>query len=91
MDQTAYKRWWPLHLRVVRGETLTADESAVYEAGLRQLEQEEAGSISFDAPCEARAPLASLEAEQACLRQRRQEVEAEIAVLHGMTDRGPGA
>ena len=42
MDEATYKQWWPLHRRAAVGETLSAEEQAVYEAGTRQLDAEEA-------------------------------------------------
>ncbi|HIQ04146.1 MAG TPA: hypothetical protein EYH31_00450 [Anaerolineae bacterium] len=41
MDNARYQRWWRLHLRVARGETLNAAERAEYEAGLEALDEEE--------------------------------------------------
>ena len=41
MDNARYQRWWQLHLRVARGETLNPTERAEYEAGLEALDQEE--------------------------------------------------
>ena len=43
MDETTYHTWWALHLRTTRGEHLNSEEQATYEAGLRQLQQEETG------------------------------------------------
>jgi hypothetical protein len=34
MDEPSYRAWWPLHLRVARGESLEGEERAAYEAGL---------------------------------------------------------
>jgi hypothetical protein len=42
MVTSDYERWWQLHLRVARGETLSAPEQVAYQAGLDQLDQEEA-------------------------------------------------
>ena len=81
MDQTAFRRWWPLHLRAARGEHLTAEERVLYEAGLAEME----GAESFDRAREAvrqlRAAVGSLEAEHAALAGRRRQLEAEIARL----------
>jgi len=41
MDDARYQRWWRLHLRVARGETLNPTERAEYEAGVEVLDQEE--------------------------------------------------
>ncbi len=42
MATSDYERWWQLHLRVARGETLSAPEQVVYQAGLDPLDHEEA-------------------------------------------------
>lgn len=41
MDDVRYQRWWQLHVRVARGETLNPVERAEYEAGLEALDREE--------------------------------------------------
>ena len=41
MDEQAYQYWQVLHRRVVMGETLSAAEQAVYEAGCEELDAEE--------------------------------------------------
>jgi hypothetical protein len=41
MDEQTYKAWWPLHLRVAKGENLTDDERAFYETELKQLHDAE--------------------------------------------------
>ena len=33
MDEKTYERWWQLHLRVAKGETLLAEEKVEYETG----------------------------------------------------------
>ena len=37
MDEATRERWWPLHIRNAKGETLTPEEQAVYEEGRNQL------------------------------------------------------
>jgi ribosomal protein L11 methylase PrmA len=41
MENEVYRRWWQLHLRVAKGETLDPTEQVEYEAGLKALDQEE--------------------------------------------------
>jgi hypothetical protein len=81
MDETTYQTWWALHLRAVRGETLNAEEQAAYQAGLRQLHEEESIPGDISALREARAKVATLEIEHAQLQARHEELEAEIAAL----------
>lgn len=33
MDEITYERWWQLHLRVAKGETLLAEDRVEYETG----------------------------------------------------------
>jgi molecular chaperone GrpE (heat shock protein) len=80
VDQKTYERWWPLHLRVARGESLNADEQSSYDAGCCQLEQEEQLLETTEAR-ESREHLAALEAERADLERRRRQLDAEIANL----------
>ncbi|NOX60819.1 MAG: hypothetical protein GXP42_02555 [Chloroflexi bacterium] len=61
MDQTAYRQWWQLHLRVARGEKLDSQEQQAYESGLEMLDREEQ---------EALAP-----ADLALLRQLRSQID----------------
>lgn len=81
MDQATYQRWWPLHLRVARGEELSAEERPLYEAGLRQVEQDDLSAVSATAIQEARAAVAVLETEHAALVARRRQLDEEIASL----------
>ena len=46
MDEEAHKRWWPLHRRAALGETLNAQEQALYQAGVRKLDAEEEQALS---------------------------------------------
>src|SRR5262245_13677326 len=77
MGQATYQRWWPLHLRVVRGEKLSAEEEPIYEAGLRQLDQGEFSPASGAAVQESRTAVAALEAEHAALVARRRQLDEE--------------
>ena len=81
MDETTFQTWWALHLRAVRGETLNAEERDAYEAGLRQLHEEESIMGDIAALRESRAKVAALKTENAQLHARREELEAEIAAL----------
>ncbi len=46
MNEIEYRRWWQLHLRVAKGETLSPQEQIVYQAGIRLLDQEEENLLS---------------------------------------------
>lgn len=81
MDAITYQTWWALHLRVARGEGLSAEAQVSYEAGLQQLHQEEAWDHDIVTLRQARATVAALEAEQAQWRTRREQLDAEIVTL----------
>lgn len=86
MDENTYKTWWPLHLRVARGEKLTAEERATYNAGLKQLHQEEVIPGDLTALRQAKVQVAALEAGNARLQAQRQALDAEIAALEARLD-----
>ena len=79
MDETTYQRWWALHLRQARGESLNAEEQVGYETGLRQLHQEEILCDDIAVMRKVRGTVAALEAEHAQLYARREVLDAEIA------------
>ena len=81
MDETTYHTWWALHLRTTRGEHLNSEEQATYEAGLRQLQQEETSDQDIVLLQQTRTTVAALEAEQAHLQARHEQLNAEIAAL----------
>src|SRR5262249_4900648 len=60
MNETVSPEWWNLHLRVARGEALTAAERAAYESGLSKLHQSETLPGDLEALRTARAAVASL-------------------------------
>ena len=44
MSEFDYESWWALHLRVAKGESLSAHETTAYESGLIHLEGQPAGA-----------------------------------------------
>ncbi len=80
MDESAYQRWWQLHVRVARGETLHPEESELYDVGRRELEQAEV-LRPIETARRARRELRALETEHRSLEQRRQQLDREIAAL----------
>ena len=80
------QEWSALHIRAARGETLSPEERAVYEAGLKQLEEGESYPGVLTLLKQARAQTAALEAEQAELRVRHDARKARIAVLEAALD-----
>jgi septal ring factor EnvC (AmiA/AmiB activator) len=74
------QRWRELHLRVARGDRLSAEDQAVYDATRRELEDNETRELIHNAQ-QAREELRELEAQRRRLEQRRQELDAEIAAI----------
>jgi hypothetical protein len=86
MDPHTYQRWWALHLRTARRENLTAEEKAFYEAGLKQLHQEEVRANRGAGLRELRAATAALQAEHAQLHAQCEKLDAEIMALEATLD-----
>ena len=81
MDESAYQRWQQLHLRFARGESLTAEERAVYESALREFHQDEQLANDIDSVRQAREAVLALNAEHATLQTQREQLQAEIVTL----------
>jgi cell division protein FtsB len=77
---TANQHWWELHDRVARGDRLTSEEFAVYDATRRELDESES-LVPLQNARQAREELRDLEAERRRLEQRRQQLDAEIATI----------
>jgi hypothetical protein len=82
VDEAEFQRWWEMHLRIARGQLLSPDEKAVYEAGREDLERDEKLQ-EVRSTREAREQLQKLEAERGQLEKRRQQLDREIAALEG--------
>lgn len=80
MGESAFQTWWELHVRVARGESLTAEERTVYQSQLHDFETDEESQLLLGAK-HAREDLTALESERSQLEQRRQELDAEIRLL----------
>jgi hypothetical protein len=81
MAETTEKDWWNLHLRAVRGEVLSVEERACYEAGRAALESEEILNVDLNAVRKSRSALTELDLQRTELEQRRRALESEIARL----------
>jgi hypothetical protein len=84
MDEATHNKWWPLHYRVAKGETLSAEEQAQYEVGLQQLYAEEEAQLApqrIERLREGRKRREELEAERSRLQSRYDALRAEIAAL----------
>jgi hypothetical protein len=76
MDEQQYKAWWPLHLRVALGETLSDEEKRLYEAGRAELQAEEQTELRHDV-----TELRALQAQLRELTARDQELAREETLL----------
>jgi len=86
IDQTTYQQWWQLHIRAARGESLSAGEQAVYEAGLTELDAEEKPlwqDANLDLLRRLKAEVERLEATHAQLQARSQRLDRRIWTLEG--------
>lgn len=86
MDQTTYRHWWQLHLRVARGDELTAVERATYEAGLTELDAEEKAQWTDNDLTRLRklkAEVESLQAIRAQLQAKSRRLDRQIRTLEG--------
>jgi chromosome segregation ATPase len=73
--------WRALHLRNACGETLSEEERAAYEAGLREIQQGESFPGTIEALRALRTELGRLRAEHAELAAKREALDRQIAAL----------
>jgi hypothetical protein len=86
MDEQAYKAWWNLHVRKACGETLSEQEQQDYEAGVQELDAEESIPSNIAELRRMKASILALEAENALLRERKRQLDAEISALESSLD-----
>jgi hypothetical protein len=84
MEDLKYETWWKLHERAVRGETLNHDERAAYEAGLRELHEDEVLSGDLALLREAREAVMQLDAKCDALQAQRRKLKDEAARLESV-------
>ena len=84
MDKNIYQRWWPIHLRASRGESLSIEERSFYETELRKLQDEEKLRTDGRIIQEARKNAVRLAAEHGQLQARREKLESEIKALEAV-------
>jgi len=86
MDQASYQQWWQFHLRAARGESLSAGEQAMYEAGLEELDDEEKllwEDRNLDLLRRLKGEVERLEATHAQLQATSQRLDRRIWMLEG--------
>jgi SMC interacting uncharacterized protein involved in chromosome segregation len=75
------EEWVQLHHRVVRGETLTAEERAYYEEKMRQLDESESYPGAIERLRVLEAELERLRQQESLLRQQLAAADAEFEEL----------
>lgn len=86
MDHAIDQQWWQLHIRAAKGESLSAGEQAVYEAGLAELDAEEQllwQDANLDLLRRLKAEVERLEATHAQLQATSQRLDRRIWTLEG--------
>ena len=80
MTEATFQSWWPLHLRVARGESLTPDEKGFYDATRHAFDTDEQHKPLRTAQL-AKVELQRLEVERTWLEQHRRQLDTQIAAL----------
>ena len=80
MTESQFQSWWPLHLRVAHGESLTPEERVSYDAAHHALDNDEQQKPLRTAQL-AKAELQTLEVERTRLEQHRRQLDAQITAL----------
>jgi hypothetical protein len=81
-ESDTYKRWWQLHLRHAKGESLTSDENRQYLEFRRQLDEEEGRELNVLMPtAQFQEQLLEAETRLRQLQQKRRTLSARIATL----------
>ena len=86
MDEQIYLQWQILHRRNVAGETLNAAEQADYEAGCQEMDSMVNYEGDIPRMRKLRAVIAEAQAEQQTLRQRENQLIAQIADAEARLD-----
>jgi len=81
MDESAYEKWWALHVRSARGESLSDEEQAIYARGLKQLHNQEVLADDVESMRKARKAVMALDTRCDQLHAQRKHLKDEIAHL----------
>ena len=84
MDKHTYQKWWAIHLRASRGESLANEEQDFYEMELRKLPKEEKLNTDAKVLRESQRKAANLTAEHDQMQARRDKLESEIRALEAV-------
>ena len=81
MDQVALERWKDLHRAFCLGEPLSLEQQEEYDAGGRELDDEEMAEIEVAGLQEELARFQALERQNERLEAERRRLNAQIAAL----------
>ncbi len=82
MSEFDYDTWWALHLRVAKGESLSEQETAEYESGLKHLEGQPTGDDEALVYLRSlRAAISRAATLHTALTARSVALDSEIALL----------
>lgn len=84
MNNINYERWWQLHLRIAKGESLSPKEKAEYDTGLQVLDQEEKGQFNANGLStlrRLRTQVKQLQATHLQLMEESIQLDQEIILL----------
>ena len=86
MNKKRYERWWQLHVRVARGESLSAAEQVLYDAGLADLDAEDKAQwedANLALLRRLKEEIERLESTHAQLQARSHRLDRQIWTLEG--------
>ncbi len=83
MNESEYQRWWQLHIRLARGETLTFSETQLYESGIAAQDQEDENWLvnNFDSLRLLQSQIGTLSKQQNVLQVRSKKLDQDIRLL----------
>jgi hypothetical protein len=90
LDEEEYRVWWAMHIRMAKGETLTAVELGDYNAGLRLLDAEDARTMrqggGLNSLRDMRQRVLAAHAEHQRLANQYETMRSEMARLESLLD-----
>ncbi|HLJ56805.1 MAG TPA: hypothetical protein VKT77_17330 [Chthonomonadaceae bacterium] len=84
MDDLEYRAWWQLHLRASRGEPLSSQEMAEYEAGLSRFHGDEHIRVNTQEIAALDTQIAEAKTRNAELIRQRRLLEKRVADLQAV-------
>ena len=81
MNEATHRQWWPLHIKYAKGEALTPEEQAAYEAGRDQLYANENLNGDVEDLKQLRAHILEMEAQLAQMMEQYRALKARAESL----------